>query len=144
MKSVLELLRRYRGIILYGVFGLLTTAVNTACYYLCFDVLTLPNLASTAIAWLIAVLFAFITNKMWVFDSKSFARGVFFRELASFFSCRIATGLLDMAIMYVAVDCKGWNEMLWKLLANIIVIVLNYAASKLLVFTKNAPHSVDE
>jgi len=136
MKRVRELLHRYRGIILYGVFGVLTTAVNTACYYLCFDILALPNLVSTAIAWLVAVLFAFITNKLWVFDSKSFAKGVFFRELASFFSCRIATGLLDLGIMYVAVDCKGRNEMLWKLLANIIVIVLNYVASKMLIFKK--------
>ena len=138
MKTMQELLRRYRGLILYGIFGVLTTAVNMVVYYLCFDVLSIPNLISTAIAWLISVLFAFITNKLWVFESKSFAKTVFFRELVSFFSCRIATGVLDMTIMYVAVDRLAQNEILWKLLSNIIVIVLNYAASKLLIFKKES------
>lgn len=138
MKTIQELLLRYRGLILYGIFGVLTTAVNMVVYYLCFDVLRIPNLISTAIAWLISVLFAFITNKLWVFESKSFAKTVFFRELVSFFSCRIATGVLDMTIMYVAVDRLAQNEILWKLLSNIIVIVLNYAASKLLIFKKES------
>ena len=139
MKTIQELLQRYHGLILYGVFGVLTTAVNTGTYYLCFDVLIVPNLVSTAIAWLISVLFAFITNKLWVFESKSFAKAVFFREIVSFFSCRIATGVLDMAIMYVAVDRLAQNEILWKLLSNIIVIILNYMASKLLIF-RNKQH----
>ena len=138
MKTMQELLRRYRGLILYGVFGILTTIVNMVAYYLCFDVLCIPNLLSTAIAWFLSVLFAFITNKLWVFKSKSFAKAVFFREIVSFFSCRIATGVLDMAIMYVAVDRMAQNEMLWKLLSNIIVIILNYIASKLLIFRKKA------
>lgn len=136
MKTMQELLRRYRGLILYGVFGVLTTAVNMVVYYLCFDVLTVPNLPSTAIAWFLSVLFAFITNKLWVFESKSFAKAVFFRELVSFFSCRIATGVLDMTIMYVAVDRLAQNEILWKLLSNIIVILLNYVASKVLIFKR--------
>ena len=134
MKTMQELLRRYRGLILYGVFGVLTTTVNMVAYYLCFDVLSIPNLISTAIAWLFSVLFAFITNKLWVFESKSFAKAVFFRELLSFFSCRIATGVLDMGIMFVTVDRLAQNEILWKLLSNIIVIVLNYVASKALIF----------
>ncbi len=116
--------------------GVLTTAVNMAVYYLCFDVLRIPNLPSTATAWLASVLFAFITNKLWAFESKSFAKDVFFHELLSFFSCRIATGVLDMAIMYAAVDRLAQSEILWKPLSNIIVIVLNYVASKLLIFKK--------
>lgn len=130
-----ELLTKYRGLILYGVFGVLTTAVNMASYYLCFDVLSIPNLLSTAVAWLFAVLFAFVTNKLWVFESKTWG-GVWMRELVSFFSCRAATGVLDMAIMYIAVDRLAQNEMLWKLLSNVIVIVLNYIASKWLIFKK--------
>lgn len=131
-----SLFKRYRAAILYLIFGALTTAVNMATYYLCYHPLHISNLFSTVLAWLAAVLFAFITNKLWVFESKSFAGKVFFRELVSFFSCRLATGALDMGIMYVAVDRLAQNEMLWKLLSNGVVIVLNYIGSKLFVFTK--------
>lgn len=120
----------------YLIFGILTTAINEAVYYVCFHPLHRSNLFSTAVAWFAAVLFAFITNKLWVFGSKSFSKSVFLRECLSFFSCRIATGILDMAIMYVSVDCYGQNELLWKLLSNGVVIVLNYVASKLLIFKK--------
>ena len=91
---------------------------------------------STALAWLLAVIFAFATNKKWVFDSQSMEWKVLLYELASFFACRIATGVFDMAVMYVAVDVMAWNEMLWKLLSNVIVIILNYVASKLVIFKK--------
>jgi putative flippase GtrA len=96
------------------------------------------NLISTAAAWLVAVVFAFITNKIWVFDSKSTEVKIVLYELGTFFACRIATGIMDMVIMYIAVDVKNWNEMLWKLLSNIIVIILNYIASKLIIFKKKA------
>ena len=133
-----SLFKRYRAVVMYLIFGALTTAVNMAAYYICYHPLHISNLFSTALAWLAAVLFAFITNKLWVFESKSFAGKVFLRELASFFACRLATGALDMGIMYVAVDRLARNEMLWKLLSNGIVIVLNYIGSKLFVFTKKS------
>ena len=109
---------------------------NIATYYVCYSIFGFSNVCSTIIAWLVAVFFAFITNKLWVFDSKSFAAKTIGRELLSFFSCRITTGLLDVGLMYIAVDCLQGNEILWKAIANIIIIVLNYAASKLLVFDK--------
>lgn len=128
--------RRYRAIIDYLFFGACSMLVNIATYYLCYHVCGIGNVPSTVAAWFTAVLVAFITNKLWVFDSKSFESTIFIRELLSFFSCRIATGALDVAIMYVAVDCLAKNEMLWKLLANIVVIILNYVASKALIFKK--------
>ncbi len=134
MNSIPELLKRYKDIIMYGIFGLMTTAVNVGVYYLCFNILSLSNVVSTVSAWFMSVLFAFVTNKIWVFESRSFKAGVLIREMLSFFSCRLLTGALDLLIMYAAVDYMGWNALLWKVISNIIVIVLNYIAGKVLIF----------
>lgn len=128
------ILLKYKAIILYLFFGACSTCINFFAYYLCYNVGKCSNLLSTAVAWLAAVLFAYVTNKLWVFESKSFDGKTLLREVVSFFSCRIATGVLDMIIMYIAVDRLAKNELLWKLLSNLIVIVLNYAASKLVIF----------
>lgn len=134
MEQLIKQVRKHRSLILYGVFGVLTTAVNVVTYCVCYYVLTIPNLASTAAAWLLAVIFAFVTNKIWVFDSKSFVLEILVHELTSFFFCRVMTGLLDMLIMYIAVDLMMWNELLWKVVSNVLVIILNFAASKLIIF----------
>lgn len=132
----MELLKKYKSFVMYAIFGVLTTLINLASYYVLYNVLNWGNMPSTALAWLLAVVFAFATNKKWVFDSQSMEWKVLLYELASFFACRIATGVFDMAVMYVAVDVMAWNEMLWKLLSNVIVIILNYVASKLVIFKK--------
>ena len=131
-----ELIKKYKSLILYAVFGGLTTLVNMAAYWLCYEVLGIPNTVSTGIAWFLAVCFAFITNKLWVFDSKSFDAKTLKHEIPTFFGARIATCLLDVAIMYLAVDVMHWTPIVWKLISNVIVIVLNYIASKLLIFKK--------
>jgi putative flippase GtrA len=132
----IELLKKYKSFIMYAIFGVLTTVINVASYYVLYNMLHWSNLASTALAWLIAVIFAFATNKKWVFDSQSMEWKVVLYELGTFFACRIATGVLDMVVMYIAVDVMAWNEMIWKLLSNVIVIILNYVASKLVIFKK--------
>ncbi len=131
-----ELIMKYKGLILYIVFGAMTTLVNMAAYWLCFDVLGIPNVLSTVIAWVLAVSFAFITNKIWVFDSRSFDGKTLRREIPAFFGARLLTGLLDVGIMYAAVDVMHWNAIPWKLASNVLVIVLNYIASKLVIFRK--------
>ncbi len=133
---IADLFRRYKSFIAYVFFGICTTLVNLFCYRLFYFVLGISNVPSTVIAWFFAVLFAFITNKLWVFDSKSFEITTFLPELVKFFICRIATGLLDVLIMWLAVDKMKWNAMAWKLISNVLVIVLNYAASKLVIFVK--------
>ena len=75
-------------------------------------------------------------NKIWVFESRSFDRKTLLRELWTFVAARLATGLLDMGIMYLAVDVLGGNGLVWKLISNVIVIILNYVFSKLIVFRK--------
>ena len=131
-----ELLKKYKFIILYGIFGVLTTIVNIATYgilYRCFDV---SNIVSNIIAWVMSVLFAFVTNKLWVFESKSFNFSLFIKELGSFTVCRLATGVLDLGIMFLGVDLLEGPAMILKVVSNIIVIILNYVMSKFFVFKK--------
>ena len=131
-----ELLQKYKGLILYGVFGALTTAINIAAYALCYRALHLPNVPSNVIAWILGVAFAFITNKLYVFESRSLARGTVVRELVSFVSARLATGLLDLAVMFVGVDLLHGPDLVFKVASNVLVIILNYVLSKLIVFRK--------
>jgi putative flippase GtrA len=133
MKALLE---KYRGLILYVVFGALTTVINIAAYALCYRVLHLPNVPSNVVAWVLAVLFAFVTNKLYVFESKSLERGTVLRELLSFVGARLATGLLDLAVMFVGVDVLHGPDLVFKVASNIVVILLNYVFSKLIVFRK--------
>ena len=136
MELIKNLLIKHKSFIMYAVFGVLTTLINMAAYYVLYNVLSWSNLASTALAWFVAVVFAFVTNKKWVFDSQSMEAKVLLYELFSFFLCRIATGVFDMVVMYVAVDVMHANEMFWKLTANVLVILLNFVASKLIIFKK--------
>lgn len=134
--KIWEKIKKYRAFLLYAVFGVFTFVVNIEVYGLCYNVLKMSNVISTIIAWFVAVVLAYATNKVWVFDSKSFAPKVLLYELATFFSCRILTGILDVAIMYVAVDIMAWNGKLFKLISNVLVIILNFIASKLIIFIK--------
>ena len=132
-----ELWAKYRTPILYIVFGGLTTLVNLAVYRLCYYTAGIPNVPSVLIAWVLAVTFAFFTNKPLVFDSRSFDRKTLAREIPAFFGARLLTGLLDLLIMAVTVDMLHRNAMVWKIISNVIVIILNYVASKWVVFRKN-------
>ena len=134
--KIKELLNRYRDLILYGFFGVCTTLVNMAVYWLCAHPLGMAVLPSTIIAWFMAVLFAYLTNRKWVFHSETSTRQELWKEIVSFYSCRIATGVVDWVLMFVFVDLLHMNDMVIKVLANVIVIVLNYIASKLVIFKK--------
>lgn len=128
--------QKYRGLFFYLVFGVLTTVVNIVTFHLCYEVWGVPNVPSNIIAWVLAVAVAYITNKLWVFDSKSFAPAVLLPELWKFVSCRLATGVMDLAIMWVGVDLLEGPATPIKIGSNVLVIVLNYVFSKLLIFRK--------
>lgn len=136
MEKIKELFQKYREVIAYLFFGGCTTVINIVTYFVCCNLLGIANVPGNVIAWILSVLFAFITNKLFVFGSSSMQLGVLLKEAVSFFSCRIATGLMDVAIMYVAVDVMQWNSLLWKILSNVLVIILNYIASKIIIFKK--------
>lgn len=131
-----EYISRYKHIIFYLIFGVLTTIINVFVYMLCCPVLKMPVLLGTIIAWIAAVTFAYITNKIWVFESATKRKKEILRELISFFSCRFLTGLIDFGCMLIFVDILKVNDMLIKTFANIVVIIFNYIASKCFVFKK--------
>ena len=120
--------------ILYLFFGVLTTAVNYGAYYVLTRAAGMGILWATAWSWAAAVLFAFVTNKVWVFQSLSWDAGRVCREAAAFAGCRAASGLLDVAVMWLFADCLGWSDMWVKLFSNGVIIVLNYVFSKLWIF----------
>lgn len=136
IKKIQELLVKYKAIINYGIFGVLTTIINIVVYSVSYNGLGISNVVSNILAWILAVLVAYITNKVWVFESRSTEAGVLLYEMMTFFACRLATGVLDLAIMYVAVDRLALNSTLMKCLSNVIVIIANYIFSKLVIFKK--------
>lgn len=135
MKSLKELFVRYKEIILYLFFGGCTTLVNIVSYFICSRI-GCGTVLSTVLAWVVSVLFAYITNRKYVFESGLVGIIGILKETANFFLCRLATGLLDVAIMFFFVDILLFNDMIIKIVSNIIVIILNYIASKLLIFNK--------
>ena len=138
MTKLKALFQKYKDVIPYAIFGVLTTLVNIASYWLCAHALGMPVMASTIIAWILAVLFAYVTNRKWVFLSEAKGRRAIVKEMLSFFACRLATGLVDWACMFLFVDVLHWNDVLIKTGANILVIALNYIASKLIIFKKQS------
>ncbi|MBE6149212.1 MAG: GtrA family protein [Firmicutes bacterium] len=131
-----KLYKKYEEIINYLIFGVLTTIVSIITYFICSKIFNINYLISNIISWILSVLFAFITNKLYVFKSKNKNKNIIIKELISFFSSRIFTFLIDMGLMYILVSILKVDDMLSKLVTQIIVIVLNYILSKLYVFKK--------
>ena len=120
----------------YLVVGVLTTILSIAVFAGCYRKLKMSTVMSNIISWVIAVAFAYLTNKPFVFKSHDWSAKVVVPELAKFIGCRIGSGVLETAIIFVTVDCLHWNGNLIKLLTSVLVVVMNYIASKLLVFRK--------
>lgn len=135
-RKLWKLFLKYKEVVLYLVFGGLTTLINIVVYAVCARWLGLDTLQANASALTISILFAYITNKLFVFESKTDTMKEVFREFFSFIACRLGTGALDMVFMFVSVDILGFYDVAMKILSNIIVIVLNYVFSKLVIFAK--------
>ena len=123
-----------KELFLYLVMGAATTLVNFICYFLLKLVLS-PAL-STIIAWFVSVLFAYITNSKWVFNSQAKTFKEHFKELLSFFAARILSGIFDIGATVVFIEKLHFNDLFVKIVINVIVIVFNYVASKLVIFKK--------
>ena len=136
MKKIRSWIKNHYDICLYLVFGVLTTAVNYVVYLPCYNWLHLSAAVSNVIAWAVAVAFAYVTNKPFVFRSHDWSAKTVVPELAKFVGSRVASGALETAIIFVTVDCLLWNGNLMKLLTSVLVVIINYVASKLLVFRK--------
>lgn len=131
-----ELLLKYKEIIAYLFFGGLTTVVNIVVYFVCTNVLGLNYLVANAISWAAAVAFAYVTNRTWVFESKVRGFSAVLREITTFVGCRLLSGVMDMAIMFISVDVIGIPDSVAKFITQVVVVVLNYIFSKLIIFRK--------
>lgn len=131
-----DLIKKHWDLITYLVFGVLTTVVNYLVYLPCYNWLGLGAAVSNAIAWVVAVAFAYLTNKPFVFRSHDWSMKVVLPELGKFLACRVGSGLLETGILLVTVDLMHWNGNVMKLITSVLVVLLNYVGSKLLVFNK--------
>lgn len=120
-----------RELVLYVVFGAFTFLVNIVTYFLFESVMGINYLVSNVLAWFFSVLFAYITNRRWVFESKS---PDILKEMSLFFGGRIFSGVVDTVLMYLFIDVLVLGNTFSKIVVQIIVIVLNYVFSKLIVF----------
>ena len=143
MKKIQELFMKYKEIVMYLIFGAGTTAVNWIIYTLLMLFGKVINMTiANIIAWAGAVAFAYITNKLWVFESKSWSPDVVLKELGMFLGARIFSGIFEIGLFPVLL-WMGLNQaifgiegMVAKVIISVLVIVLNYVFSKLLIFKK--------
>ena len=137
MVSKIRIRLTSRESVTYLIFGVLTTAVDWISYTVLWA-LHMDYRVSTALSWAAAVLFAFVTNKLIVFQSYDLRPACLWREFVSFVACRAATGIFTMIGMIVMVDGLRWNEFFGKLVVSAVSLVLNYVLSKLFIFKRNA------
>lgn len=134
MEKIRAFIQKYYDILAYLFFGVLTTAVNYVVYLPCYNMVHLSAAVSNVIAWAFAVAFAYLTNKPFVFKSYDWSAKTVIPELGRFVGSRVASGALETAMIYITVDLLRWNGNLMKLVTSVLVVILNYVASKLLVF----------
>ncbi len=140
MKKIKELFIKYKEIINYLIFGVLTTIVSLATkYLLLFTILDAQNgfelQIAVTVSWIVACTFAYITNRIWVFESKS---KQILKEAIKFYMSRLVTLGLEMLIMFIFVTLLGLNSntwvIVWTIVAQVVIIIGNYVLSKLVVF----------
>ena len=150
MKKIKELILKYKELIVYVIFGGLTTVVNLVVFTLSgFALGDERYLVSNVIAWFAAVIFAYVTNKLWVFESKSWSVRVLVKEIPSFFAARVFSFLLEEFGLYVFVDLLSFKdisikiftleiggELIAKAILAVVVVILNYIFSKLVIFKR--------
>lgn len=148
-----------REIVVYVVFGVLATLVNLAAHFIAVRLFASVNwqgslhllfptedysyLDATMIAWVIAVLFAFITNKLWVFSSRSWSPHLVRRELTAFLAARLLSLGVELLCMFLFVSIFSFHRGLSKLIVQVIIVILNYMFSKLFIFKNTGRVSGD-
>ncbi len=138
MQRIKELAIKYKEIISYLIFGVLTTIVSLGTYYGSVYTFLNPNdgfqlQIANIISWITGVLFAYITNRKFVFESKEKNK---IKEASKFVTSRVATLLMDMIIMFIGVTTLKFNDKIIKLVSQVLVVIANYLLSKIIVFKK--------
>lgn len=136
VRKIFDLVEKYWDIISYLFFGVLTTVVNWLVYFPLYNWAEVSATVSTVIAWVVAVAFAYLTNKPFVFRSHDWSWKAVKPELVKFLGCRIGSGVMEVFVMWLTVEVLFWNGNLMKILVSVLVVILNYVGSKLLVFRK--------
>ncbi len=135
--------KKHKEVLLYLFFGVLTTAVSFLTAGLSKAVLESAgvgadgvSLASTCFSWVCAVTFAYVTNRIWVFSSEARGAKAILNEAAGFYGGRLFTLLVETVMMWVGYSRLDFNYWITKIVANVVVLILNYVISKLFVFRK--------
>ena len=136
IEKIRAFVEKHWDMVSYLFFGVLTTAVNYLVYLPLYNLLGISAAVSNIIAWVVAVAFAYVTNKPFVFKSHDWSMKTVLPELGKFVGCRAASGGLETVLILLTVDILGWNGNIWKLIISVLVVILNYVSSKLLVFRK--------
>ena len=134
--KIKELIKKHKEIIKYLIIGVLTTGINYVIFAILVNIAKVEMHTSNIIAWIISVIFAYFTNKLFVFESRSFKLEVLGKEIVSFGAARVLSLIMEEIILYVFVNLLNMNQLIIKLIANIIVIIVNYILSKFIIFKK--------
>ncbi|MBL1228065.1 GtrA family protein [Enterococcus sp. BWB1-3] len=132
------LFQKYKEVVAYLFFGVATTVINLVVYFICTDLLLLDYKLSNVISWFLSVLFAFFTNKYFVFQSLVGSRQLFWKEMFLFYWYRILSFVIDMGVMLLLIEVIHAPNFFAKLVTQVIVVVLNYFFSKFLIFRNEA------
>lgn len=136
LNKLMPFYKKRKDIVLYIFFGALTTLVSLASFGICYYTFHINEFASNTISWILAVAFAFFTNRIWVFNAKTDNTKQFLYQLISFYAGRLFSFGVEMLMIYIFITRLAFNAMLIKILANVIILILNYIISKLIVFRK--------
>ena len=136
LKRINPFLKEKKELILYLFFGVLAFLVSVGSFAVCVSLFSINELISNVISWILAVLFAYFTNKKYVFQSQTTNMKQVITEIIRFFSGRIITLIVEEAIIFIFITTLGFNSIIIKVIAQIVVIVLNYIVSKFFVFKK--------
>lgn len=125
----------YKEVVNYLIFGALTMVVNFLSYFIFARVIHIEEVISSGLSWFCAVLFAYITNKIFVFESKTETKKEFFKEMISFFACRVLSGALcDVGTFALMIKVLNINDIIAKIVTQAMVVIVNYVLSKLVIF----------
>lgn len=125
-----------RELIKYIFFGLLTTFVNYIVYFQAISLIKINYLLANIIAWIVSVIFAYITNKYYVFENKDITFYILMKEIFLFFGARIISVVIETSILFIGMEIINIQSYILKIIASIFVVIINYFFSKYFIFSK--------
>lgn len=129
-----DLYRKHEEGINYLIFGFLAFVLNYILYFIFADAIAMHYMAATGVSWVLTVVFAYWTNRNFVFKSQNKEKASVLKEFISFIGARVATEVLELVLMYVMVDLCSINDKISKLVCQVLVILANYVLSKIWIF----------